>query len=183
MRRPAFTTDFLVAGLVRLLVVGFGLAAIGVPLPGFSTPSAVLAVFALPLPFVAAWRPDSSWVSGLVFVAIAEWIITSLFEGTPPIALSVLFGALLYLLHATTAFAAALPLTRRVEPAVLTRALLRLLGVVAASVLLMLGILVLPGRSGSLLLALAGVAGALGLALVLVVLLNRRPYPRGHATD
>ncbi|MDP9239112.1 MAG: hypothetical protein M3O55_00490 [Actinomycetota bacterium] len=175
MKRPALTTDFLVAGLVRLLVVGFGLVAILVPLPGFSTPAAVLAVFALPLPFVAARWPDSSWVTGLVFVAIAEWIITSLFEGTPPVALSVLFGAMLYLLHATTAFAAALPLTRRVEPALLTRTLLRLLGVIAVSILLMLAVLALPGRPGSFLLALAGAAGAIGLAVVMVVLLHRRP--------
>jgi len=154
-----------------------------VPLPGFSTPSAVLAVFALPLPFVAARWPGSSWVNGLVFIAVAEWIITSLFEGLPPMALTLLFGTLLYLLHTTAAFAAALPLTRRVEPTLLTRALLRVLGVVAVSVPLMLGALVLPGRSGSLLLALAGAAGGLGVAVLLVLLQIRRPYPWRHATD
>lgn len=174
-KTPLRSGDFVVASSVRLLVVGLGLAAIAVPLPGFTTPSAVLAVFALPLPFVAAWWPDSGWVTGLLSVSVAEWIITSLFVGAPAPARTLLFGVLLYLLHATSAFAAALPFTRRVEPVLLVRALMRLLAVIAVSMPLMTAALLAPGRPGSILLALAGTLSALGVAVLLVVLVHRRP--------
>jgi len=39
----------------------------------------------------------------------------------------------------------------------------------------MLAVLLVPGRSGTLALALAGAAGALGLAVLLVLLAHRRP--------
>ncbi|MEP6696598.1 MAG: hypothetical protein ABJA34_06935 [Pseudonocardiales bacterium] len=175
MRRLLARADFAVALLVRLLVAAFGLAAILVPLPGFTTPAAILAVFALPLPLVAARWPDSPWVPCLVFVSIAEWVIAALFVGAAPLLPTVLYGGLLYLLHATAALAATLPMTRRVEPVLLARVALRLFGVVLVSTPLMIAVLLLPGRPGSMLLAGAGAVSALGVAALLVLLLQRRP--------
>ncbi len=175
MKLPARSGDFAVTVAVRLMVAAFGLAALLVPLPGFTTPSAVLAVFALPLPIVVALRPDSGWVAALLSIAVAEWVITSLFEGTSPAALTVAFGILLYLLHASASFAAALPVTRRVEPGLLIHAVVRLLAVIAVSLLLMVLALSAPSRPGSIGLAAAGSVGAMGVVTLLVVLLRRRP--------
>ncbi|PZS34013.1 MAG: hypothetical protein DLM59_05490 [Pseudonocardiales bacterium] len=82
------------------------------------------------------------------------------------------YGGLLYLLHATTAFSAVLPLTRRVEPVLLARP-----GAAARRAVvsgpLMFTVLLVPGRSGSLPVAVAGALSALGVGVLLVVLLRR----------
>lgn len=164
-----------VISTVRLVLAALGVVALGLPLPTFTGLPAVLALVALPVPFVVARWPGSAWVSCLLVVSLVEWVATSLIEGPPPVLLTVAFGCLLYLVHTLAALAASLPVTRRVEPVVLGRLLLRLLGVLAAAVPLMLAALLAPRLSGSPLLGLAGICGALGVGLVLVVLLHRRP--------
>lgn len=167
------------AGLVvaigtRALLVALGFTLLLAPLPSLSGPAAVLAVLALPLPLLVAWRPGSSWVSGLLVMAVIVWVATSLISGAPPVALTVGFGCLLYLTHASAAFATVLPMSRRVEPGLLARVVLRPLAVLACSVPLMILELAAPALRGSLLLALAGVLSSLGVALMIVVLLHRR---------
>lgn len=167
------------AGLVvavgtRVLLVALGFTVLLAPLPSLSGPAAVLAVLSLPLPLFVAWRPGSSWVSGLLVMAVIVWVATSLISGEPPVARTVGFGCLLYLTHATAAFAAVLPMSRRIEPGLLARAVLRPLAILAVSVPLMVLALAAPALRGSLLLALAGVLSSLGVALMIVVLLHRR---------
>jgi hypothetical protein len=158
----------------RLLLLALGLAALGLPLPTFTGLPAVLALLALPVPFLAAGWPDSGWVTGLLVVSLAEWVVTAMIAGAAPPALTIGYGCLLYLIHTVAAFVAALPVTRRVEPAVVTHRLLRLGGVLALSVPLMLLTLLAPDLAGSPLLGVAGILAALGIGVVLVVLLHRR---------
>jgi len=175
--RPKLSAGVLVVAAARLAVALLGLAALDVSLPSYTGLPAVLALIALPVPLLVARWPGSGWATCLLVVSLAEWVLTSLIDGPAPVALTVGFGCLLYLLHTTTAFAASLPVTRRVEPAVLRRLLLRLAGVLAASVALMLAVLLAPRLAGSPLLGIAGIAAALGVTLLLVVALHRRPVP------
>lgn len=161
----------------RVLLAVLGVAALAMPLPSLSGLPAVLAVIALPLPLLVARWPGSAWVTWLLVVSLVEWTSTALVAGAAPPGLTVAYGCLLYLLHTTAAFAASLPTTRRVEPAVLGRLLLRLAGVLAVAVPLMLAAVLAPARPGSTLLGLAGVLAALGVGVVLVGLVHRRSLP------
>ena len=169
------------AGLVialgtRVLLAGLGVAALIVPLPALTGhPAAGVAALALPVPFIIAWRPGSGWVTVLLVDAVLAWVVASLVEGLPPLGLTIGFGCLLYLVHATAAFADGLPVTKRVEPVLVIHSTLRLLGVLAASVPLMVAVLLLPEVPGSAPLALAGVASTLGVAVMLALLARRRP--------
>lgn len=159
---------------VRVVLAGLGVAVLLVPLPALTgNPAAGVAVFALPVPFIVAWRPGSAWVTVLLVVAVLTWVVTSLFEGAPPAALTIGFGCLLYLAHSTAAFAAALPPVKRIEPLVVVMAMLRVAAVLACCVPLMLAVLLAPPMHGSAFLALIGAVSALGVAAMLAVLALR----------
>ncbi len=172
--RRAVSAGLLITLGIRLLLVVLGIAVLVVPLPALTGhPAAGVAALALPVPFIIARWPGSAWTTVLLLDAVLTWIVASLFEGLPPLSLTVGFGCLLYLVHATAAFAAGLPVASRIEPGLLVHAVLRLLGVVAVSILVMTAVLLLPQASGSPLLGLVGVGSALGVALMLVVLAQR----------
>ena len=176
VRRPSVAPGRLIVLATRLLLAGLGVAVLLVPLPAFTgSPAAGLAFLSLPVALAVAWRPGSAWVTVLLVLAICTWIVTSLFAGSPPPLLTVGFGCLLYLVHATATFADSLPAVDRVEPVLVAWALLRLAAVVATSAAVMVAVLLAPTVQGSPLLALAGVLSALGIAGMLVVLLHRRP--------
>lgn len=174
VRRGGPGAGLVVAIGTRALLVALGFIVLLAPLPSLTGPAAVLAVLAMPLPLFTAWRPGSSWVSAVLVTAVLVWVASSLISGAPPVALTVGFGCLLYLTHATAAFAVVLPMSRRIEPAMLGRVVLRPLAILVCSVPLMVLALAAPALRGSPLLALAGVLCSLGVALVIVVLLHRR---------
>ncbi len=163
--------------LVRAVAFGAGLAALVLTVPGWLlNPRLVvaMAVFAL----VTAVLPGTGWVSGLEYLAVTGWLVTTTVFGEYITAAQILgLAAAIYLHHSACTLAAVMPVDAVVAPRVLAAWLLRTGAVVAGSVLAGVLVLSLPellGRSSAILVPLVGLA-ALVLAGLGLVRLARQP--------
>lgn len=134
----------------------------------------VLAVVA----FVPALAPRRGWPTLAALLAVAGWLLSTIGYDQPVVLWQLLgLAGSLYLAHSLCALAAALPLDAVVDPEAVAWWALRALGVVLASavlsVLLLLGLA--GARGGSYLFAVVGgLATAVGAATLLVWLARRR---------
>lgn len=162
---------------MRLLGWGLGIVALLLPLPSDFLGPAPLALAAV-VALVAAALPGTVAVLGVELLAVAAWLVVTWAVAepiSPPRVLA--FAATLYLHHVVSAFAAVLPTTAALSPAVLTRALGRTGVVLAASVALGTVVFLAAGwlsAESPLVAPLAGLGAALGVAALLVHLLHRR---------
>jgi hypothetical protein len=158
------------AGLgVRLVIVLAGLAALAVP-PEHDPVWTTLLVAGV---LVAAGSPRQAGAGLALGAAIGSWFAAYGWNGTPPLAGTLPFALALYLVHTSTALAAAVPVGVRLRVEVLRRWLGRCL--VELAVAAGLGAASYGfGRSGeSSVLVLLGLAGVLVLTAVPVLLLHR----------
>jgi hypothetical protein len=169
VNRPGVHPRYSLAGLgVRVVMVLAGLALLAIPAShnAFWTALTVLGVL------VAVGSPSQAG-AGLAFGgAIGGWLNGYGWQATPPLAATAAFAFALYLLHTSTALAAAVTLRVRLQPVVLRRWLQRCL--VELAVAAVLGTLSygFSRPDGSNALVLLGLAGVLVLVGVPVLLLH-----------
>lgn len=113
----------------------------------------------------------------VVLAALAwAWIASYGVHTEAPLPRTALLAALLYLTHAATALAAAVPLDAALDPAVLTRWAARCLPGVAAAAVAAIALAVPTSLTGSVALDVLGLAGAVVIVAVVVrVALSGRP--------
>lgn len=158
------------AGLrIRLVIALAGLAVLVIP-PEHDPVWTTLTVVGV---LVAAGSPRQAGAGLALGAAIGSWFAAYGWGGTPPLADTLPFALALYLLHTSTALAAAVPVGVRLRAEVLRRWLARCL--IELAVAAGLGAASYGfGRSGnSSVLVLLGLAGVLVLTAVPVLLLHR----------
>jgi hypothetical protein len=157
---------------LRAVLAGTGGAALLLAPAGQLVAAGLLALTAVPALLAAVVRPDGGGPAAVLGLAVAAWALRYGVAAAPLGSAAVLAG-LLYLHHLTAALCAALPPT-----AVPHRTVLARWGAHAALVLVLtgglaagLGLLGRPGASAPL--ELLGIAAAVGLAAVPVLLAHR----------
>jgi hypothetical protein len=122
---------------------------------------------------VAVGSPRQAGAGLALGAGIGSWLAAYGLDGSPPLSSTVSIAFALYLLHTSTALAAAVPLRVQLQPVVLRRWLRRCL--VELAVAAVLGAVSYgfsrPGGSNALM--LLGLAGVLVLVGVPVLLLHR----------
>lgn len=154
---------------VRLVIVLAGLALLVIP-PEHDPVWTTLTVVGV---LVAIGSPHQGGAGLGLGAAIGSWFAAYGWDGTPPLAAVVAFALALYLLHTSTALAAAVPLGVRLRPEVLRRWLWRCLVELAVAAVLGAASYGLVRPSSSSGLVLLGLAGVLVLVGVPVLLLHR----------
>ncbi|MEO6503112.1 MAG: hypothetical protein ABIQ09_14545 [Jatrophihabitantaceae bacterium] len=156
------------AGLaVRLVILVAGVAVLVIPAEHH--PAWTLLTVAGVL--VAAGSPDRVGAGLALGSAIGGWLAAYGWHGTPPLAATAAFALALYLLHTSTALAAAVPLGVRLRGPVLRRWLRRCsveLAVAAALAAASYGLGRPGGASGLQLLGLLGVLVLVGIPVLLL---------------
>ncbi len=174
---PLLVRAVVFGGAVGALLVAYTPLLVGPSL--LDAPSAALGLVAA-AGLVALWpalAPRGQATTAVLVLAVGGWL-GSTWGGAPgtPISL-VAESALLYLLHTSAALAAVLPYDGVVAPGVLARWLARALGVVVVTALFAIVVAaVVQYRAGQeyLVLTLAGLAAAAGLAALLAQAARRR---------
>jgi hypothetical protein len=180
-RRPVLAADLdrvrswtLSALAVRLVVVAAGLAVLLIPAHHRS----VLVLAMLTGIAIAAASPDRGGPALAVAAAIAGWFAGSGMHGSPSAVRVLSFALALYLLLSSTALAAAVPLTARLEGRAARRWTLRwLLHVAVAGVFAAASYGIEAGLEGygSYQVELAGLLGAVAVVGGAVWLFTRLP--------
>ena len=170
--------------LVRLAAAGAALVALATALPTASVlagPPSVLLRVVLTLIVVSGGVglfPRSRWVSLVALGAIGIWLTATIgFDVAVTVPRVGLLAGALYLMHAASAFAAALPYDCAVATGVLLRWLRRVGSVLGLSLLVGLGGMVVTGRlpaARSVVGPIVGSIVAAGLAGLLAWHLRRR---------
>lgn len=167
--RPAWR-GYPPAGLaVRLVILLAGLAVLAIPAEHHLMWTLLTVAGVL----VAVGSPDRAGAGLALGAAIGSWLAAYGWQGTPPLAATAAFAFALYLLHTSTALAAAVPLGVRLRGPVLRRWLRRCsveLAVAAALAAISYGLGRPGGTTG---LQLLGLLGVLVLVAVPVLLLHR----------
>jgi hypothetical protein len=161
------------AGLgVRLVIALAGAALLAIP-PQHDPVWTALTVIGV---LVALGSPRQAGAGLALGAAIVSWFAAYGWDASPPLADTVPFALALYLLHTSTALAAAAPLRVRLRAEVLRRWLWRCLVELAVAAVLgaaSYGVVGLARPNSSSVLLLLGLAGALLLVGVPVLLLHR----------
>ena len=180
--------------LVRAGVVAAGLIALLVAAPpGVPTQVVAAAVVVAVLPAVA---PRGHWATVLILVAVVAWLVDTglpVTAGTEPAGQApdpgraLLIAGALYLVHNLTGLAAVLPYDAVVAPAMVSRWLVRALGVIVVSSLLSMAVLAgldqITGDRVYLVATLAGLACALAVAVLLRTLIVDHDRRRATGVD
>ncbi|MGK5738395.1 hypothetical protein [Micromonospora sp. URMC 103] len=170
--RVSLTPLLVRAGVFLTVLVGF---LVAFPAEALTGRNLGLLVLAASLPAIG---PRRVWPTFAALVAVAGWLLAADGYGRPFALWRLLaLAALLYLAHTLCALAALLPYDAVVDPALITRWLLRAGAVVlAAAVLgvLLMGVGGLGGTAGHQLVTVAGLLVAVGVAALLGWLLRRR---------
>lgn len=102
---------------IRVAVILFAAAATAV----IPTPSGLTITFVVVGTVMAAAVPSFAGALVVVIAEVLGWTSAYGTDAFPPVGRTVVFAALLYLLHAATSLAASVPLEATVQPAVLLR--------------------------------------------------------------
>lgn len=163
--------------LVRAGVFAAALAALVVAFPaemraGYFTGMLVVVAG------VAAILPRTAWVTVAILVAVAGWVISTIwYEDPVELWRLIALASFLYLTHSLAALAALLPYDAYLPVEVTVRWLSRAFAVVLGSAVLTVLLLSAANRGGDrdlLVAALAGLVVALGATALLAWLLRRR---------
>ncbi len=158
------------AGLaVRLVIVLAGVAVLAIP----AERHLVWASLTVAGVLVAATSPERAGAGLALGAAIGSWLAAYGVHGTPPLASTAAFALALYLLHTSTALAAAIPLSARLRGPVLSRWLRRCSVQLAVAAVLGAASHGLGRPDSSSALHLLGLLGVLLLVAVPALLLNR----------
>ncbi len=159
---------------VRLAVAISGLAVILVPAHPKPVPVVITAVGVL----IATCSPARGGAGLAVLAGIGGWFACYGVHGSPPIGRVVAFAVVLYLLHSSTALAAAVPVGARLYPRAAIEWFLRcLLHLGIAGVLVAIGYPIerAVGGRGSYLIEVGGLLGVVAILGVIVWLFSRIP--------
>lgn len=139
-------------------------------------PNAGAAVFAFAVlgTVLAVVRPAHLGAVVVALAALVGWVIAYGTDATPPVARTVAFALALYLLHATVALAASVPLAATVSPAVVAAWARRCLPGVAAAVVAAAAVTLIGRPDGSLALDVVGLSAVLAAVGALVWLGRQR---------
>ncbi|MDQ2837108.1 MAG: hypothetical protein M3Y42_08000 [Actinomycetota bacterium] len=168
-RRPLVARS---AALVRLVVAALGVAMMLVP--AHPKPVPVFAI-AFGLLFAVA-SPARAGGALVVSMGIWGWLACYGVHGSPPVVRTLMFAAVLYLLHSSIALAAGVPLGSRLEQVAAQRWALRCgLHLAIAGVLAWISYLLssLVGSDSTYGLEVAGLVGLVGVLTVIVWLFSR----------
>jgi hypothetical protein len=169
LRNPRQHRYPLVGLSIRLVTLLAGLALLAIPAEHYLAWTVLLVAGVL----VAIASPDQGGAGLALGAAIGSWFAGYGWHGSPPLAATAGFALALYLLHTSTALAAAVPLSAQLRGPVLRRWLRRCLLELAVAAALAAASYGLgrPGSSSAL--QLLGLLGALALVGVPVLLLQR----------
>lgn len=163
--------------LVRVGVFAVALAALVVAFPAEMRAGYFTGVLVIQAG-VAAILPRSPWVTVAILVAVAGWVISTIWYDDPvELWRLIALASLLYLTHSLAALSALLPYDAYIPAEVTARWLSRALAVVLGSAVLTVLLLSAANQGGDrdlLVAALAGLAVALGATALLAWLLRRR---------
>jgi hypothetical protein len=154
---------------VRLVILLAGLALLAIP----AEPNLVWVVLTVAGVLVAVGSPGQGGAGLALGASIGSWIAAYGWEGAPPLGATVEFALALYLLHTSTALAAAVPLGVQLRAPVLRRWLRRCLLELAVAAALGAASYGFGRPGSSSVLQLLGLLGVLVLAGVPVLLLHR----------
>lgn len=163
--------------LVRVGVFAAALAALVVAYPAEMRSGYFTGVLVLQAA-IAAVLPRSSWVTVAILVAVAGWVISTIwYEDPVELWRLIALASFLYLTHSLAALAALLPYDAHIPAEVTVRWLSRAMAVVLGSAVLTVLLLSAADRGGDrdlLVASLAGLVVALGATALLAWLLRRR---------
>jgi hydrogenase/urease accessory protein HupE len=159
-----------VAGVgIRLASVLAGLGVLAIP-PAHDLIWTSLIVIGV---LIAVASPDQAGAGLALGASIGSWFAAYGWDGTPPLAATAGFALALYLLHTSTALAAAVPLGVQLRAPVLYRWLRRCLVELAVAAVLAAASFALGRPDSSSALLLLGLVGVLVLVGIPVLLLHR----------
>jgi hypothetical protein len=123
---------------------------------------------------IAATSPARAGAAVAIGGGIAGWLASDGWHGSPSVLRTVAFAGALYVLHSSTALAAAVPLSSRLQPRVALRWARRCLLVVAISAVFVAINYSLDELAGSGVLLAAGLLGTIAISGVPLLLLTGR---------
>jgi hypothetical protein len=167
MNLPAMSRGALV---VRVAIALAGIAVIVLP----GNPKLLIVMVTACGVAIAATSPARAGADVAMGGAIAGWLASDGWHGSPSVLRAVSFAFALYVLHSSTALAAAVPLSSRLQPRVALRWARRCLLVLAISAVFAAFNYSLDELAGSGVLTVAGLLGAIAVTAVPLLLLTGR---------
>jgi hypothetical protein len=155
--------------LIRVVILIAGSALVAAPSPARLVATVVAVVGVV----LAVARPVSIGPSIATAGLVLSWFASFGWQGDPSFTRTIVAAVALYVLHTSTSLAAVVPLSARLDPAVLSAWLLRCVQVVLVAAAVIAASYAIGQRHGSSAVELAGLAGLLAAVAVPSRLLTR----------